>query len=309
VIDDEVYKYDRELLPPTEDGVFKTLLTGNDSEPVLRDIISSILQIPVIEVTVRNAEPPISDIDEKRERFDVNCLIDNGEQVDVELQTSPMRGDNFDNNHSGIKSRAIFNLCDLHSAQEGRGVSYRKLLRSFQITFCDYTVFPEREDFVNRFSFRNTDGDELLDAVGIIFIELSKLGAVLKKPVEEMTGIEAWSVYLSCADEPENAEVVRKLIETKEEIKLANDILRGISHDPDQRAKFMSRRRFQMDLDHDKAESFEEGKIEGKIEGILEGKLEIAKQLFARGMSVDEITKITGLTREEIEQLRKQTAI
>jgi hypothetical protein len=36
-----------ELLPPSEDGVFKPLLTHPDAKPVLRDVIASILQIPV----------------------------------------------------------------------------------------------------------------------------------------------------------------------------------------------------------------------------------------------------------------------
>jgi hypothetical protein len=82
-----------ELLPPSEDGVFRTLLTRPSAKPVLRDIISSILQIPVVDVEVRNVELPISDIAEKRERFDVNCKIDGGKQADVEMQTEPMKGD------------------------------------------------------------------------------------------------------------------------------------------------------------------------------------------------------------------------
>ncbi|GHV53969.1 hypothetical protein FACS1894216_13000 [Synergistales bacterium] len=63
-----------ELLPPREDGVFKTLLTHPEAGPVLRDVISAALEIPIRAAKVRNAELPISDISEKQERFDVNCL-------------------------------------------------------------------------------------------------------------------------------------------------------------------------------------------------------------------------------------------
>jgi hypothetical protein len=76
-----------ELLPPSEDGVFKTLLTHPDAKPVLRDIISSVLQIPVINVEIRNIVLPISDFSEKREELDVNCEIDGGKQADVEMQS------------------------------------------------------------------------------------------------------------------------------------------------------------------------------------------------------------------------------
>jgi hypothetical protein len=97
-----------ELLPPSEDGVFKTLLTHPDAKPILRDIISSILEIPVVDVEVKNTELPISDIGEKRERLDVNCRIDGGIQADVEMQTEPMQGDSTAGGHTTLKSRAIY---------------------------------------------------------------------------------------------------------------------------------------------------------------------------------------------------------
>ncbi|MDR3165603.1 MAG: Rpn family recombination-promoting nuclease/putative transposase, partial [Synergistaceae bacterium] len=85
--------------------------------------------------------------------------------------------------HKNLRSRAIYNACDLHSGQKGVGVPYGKLARTYQITFCGYTVFAERESCFNRFSFRNAEGEELLDAVNILFVELSKLRRILEKPV------------------------------------------------------------------------------------------------------------------------------
>jgi hypothetical protein len=112
-----------------------------------------------------------------------------------------------------LKNRSIFNLCNLHSSQDSRGASYGKLLRSFSVTFCDYTIFHAREDFVNRFSFRNAEGEELLNAVGIIFIELSKFGKILKKPQSERTAIEMWSVFFAASGRPEYREALDEIIE------------------------------------------------------------------------------------------------
>jgi hypothetical protein len=108
--------------------VFKTLLTYPDAKPVLRDIISSILEISVVDVEVKNTALPISDIGEKRERLDVNCRIDGGLQADVEMQTEPMQGDSTAGSHANLKSRAIYYLCDLHASQEGWGLGYNKLI-------------------------------------------------------------------------------------------------------------------------------------------------------------------------------------
>ena len=49
-----------ELLPPSEDGVFKTLMTHPDAKPILRDVVESYLHIPVVNVEVRNSELPIA---------------------------------------------------------------------------------------------------------------------------------------------------------------------------------------------------------------------------------------------------------
>jgi predicted transposase/invertase (TIGR01784 family) len=53
--------------------------------------------------------------------------------------------------------------------------------------------------------------------------------------------------------------------------------------------------------------AFDEGKLEGRLEGKLEGKLEreqeIAKSAKKMGLSVDAISKLTGLSTDEINKL------
>jgi predicted transposase/invertase (TIGR01784 family) len=285
-----------ELLPPREDGIFKTLLTHPRAKPVLRDVIASVLAIPVVDVEVRNTELPISDIAEKRERFDVNCRFDGNRQAGVEMQSDAMKGDNAQSGHRNIKSRAIYNLCDLHASQEGRSISYGNLMQSFQITFCDYTVFPKHGDFVRRFGFRDENGIELSDSVGIVFVELSKLGAVMKKPPSEMTELEFWCVFFAHAHEPEHRELLNRMIAIKEEIRLANELLTGISKDEIERAHFRSRRMFRMDTEHDLAVT--------RDEGVAEGKIEVARNLLKMNLPAADISKATGLPHTEIEKLR-----
>jgi predicted transposase/invertase (TIGR01784 family) len=243
------------LLPPSEDGIFKTLLTHPNAEPILRDIISEFLQFPVVNVEVRNVELPIKDTAAKQERFDVNCTADNGKMVNVEMQSEHMLGDNVVNSHVSLKNRTIFHLSDLHSSQPGRGISYQLLMHSYQITFCGFNVFPKRKDFINRFSFRNEDAEELIDSVGIIYVELSKLQPILRKPIENMSAIEMWSVFFAHGNETKYYSLLEDLKKAKEEIRLASDILGNISSDPDQRAKYLSRRKYQMDMDHERVET------------------------------------------------------
>ncbi|GHV52354.1 hypothetical protein FACS1894216_08320 [Synergistales bacterium] len=207
------------------------------------------------------------------------------------MQASEMENDTLAGGHRNIKNRAIYNLCDLHSAQQGKGVEYENLLRSFQITFCGYTVF-RRKKFVNRFSFRNEDGDVLQDTVGIVFIELSKLSGLLSKAPHDMSPLEMRSVFLAFADKPERCEIVNGVISAKEEIKLASELLLNISQDENERAHFRSRRMLQMDHEHDMIARYNKGQSD------------MARNLLKAGVSPDIIASSSGLSINEILALR-----
>ena len=292
-----------ELLPPSEDGVFKTLLTHPDAKPALRDVISSALDMRVVDVTVRNVELPISHILEKRQRFDVNVKIDDGSQADVEMQSMAMQSDNSANAHRRLRARAIYNLCDLHSSQDGRGADYSKLLNSYQIMFCGFTVFPETERFHNRFSFRDERGAELLNAVGIVFVEISKLGETLKKSVDELTGIEQWALFFKYASETKFKEKLAKIAAKREAIKVATELLANISKDENERALFRSRRKLLMDETTNLNAAKEEGLEEGIEVGASNAKREIAKDALAMGIPPEQVAKFTRLSIEEIRLL------
>jgi predicted transposase/invertase (TIGR01784 family) len=293
---------DIDILPPYDDRIFKAFLTMPGSEPALKFIASAIINRPVVNVLVRNSELPVTDMDEKAERFDVNCLVDDDTQADIEMQSSRMK--EKQNNHSNLIARSIYNLCDLHSSQSSKGKPYDELTRTYQVMFCGYTVFPEKEgftnSFTNSFSMRHDTSNELLhDAIHIIFIELTKLTEVMKKPVEQMTDMEKFSVFLRYAGNPEYREIVNKVIETKEGLSVAGELLMSISKDERERAIFRSRRIYQADLESNMITAEKIGRNEGRNERSIE----IARNLIRRNRPIDEIIDDTGLTRAEIEML------
>jgi len=57
--------------------------------------------------------------------------------------------------------------------------------------------------------------------------------------------------------------------------------------------------------DYDNAINYarEEGELKGRLEGELKGKLEIARTMLKMGKPIDEIVLITGLSKEQIEEL------
>ena len=83
-----VFPADADILPPSDDRIFKTLLTHPDAKQVLIDVVSTVINEKVVDVQIRGNEVPVMDTEEKNQRFDVNCIIDSGDQVDVEMHSS-----------------------------------------------------------------------------------------------------------------------------------------------------------------------------------------------------------------------------
>jgi predicted transposase/invertase (TIGR01784 family) len=287
---------DIDLLPPSDDRIFKLLLTSPEGKPALIDLISATIMRPVVDVIVRNNEIPNKDANEKAERLDVNCKIDDGTQVDLEMQASRIQEDSG-GGHKNLKGKSIYYLCDLHSSQPSKGLlRYDKLVQTYQVTFCSYTVFPNLPDYVNSFSMRHDINNELLsDAIHVIYVELSKLGEIIIKSVDDMTDLEKWALFLHYANVPKYREVVNKVIESKEALQMAGSLLMSVSKDERERAVYRSRRMYQTDMQSTIATAEDRGRQEGV--------LAIARNLLGMNMPLDQIVTATGLTREELENL------
>ena len=293
------------ILPPSDDRVFKLILTAPDAKPALMDLISAVIGRKVVDVVVRNNEIPPEDTEEKAERLDLNCTIDDGSQVNLEMQAKRIE-EETDGSFQNLIGKGIYYLCDLHSSQSAKGVKrYDKLVQTYQVTFCTYTVFPERQDFVNSFSMRHDiDNGLLSDAIHEIYVELSKLQEIVRKSVADMTDLEKWSIFFRYAGEPAYRAAVNDVIESKEALQVAGNLLMSISQDERERAIFRSRRMYQTDLASDLATAEDRGRRAGRIEGLRDGKIEVAKKMLKRNRPVDEISEDTGLSFAEIESLR-----
>ena len=319
------------ILPPSENGIFQTVLTLPESAPALLGLLSAVLGREIKKVTLRNNDAPSRDKDAKREEYDINCVVDgeDGDQCDVEMQASPMEGDSGRNDHRNIKWRSAYNLCDLHANQSGRGLRYGNFVRSYQVMLCNYPVFAYDHALVERFTLRNPNGKELCDAVTAIFIDLAMAEEIARKSAYRMTKIEMWSVFFALADKPEHGALIAEITKQTEEIAVAYETLIGISQSPEERARFRSRRKWLQDREHEhavwkdegraegeakgraegeakgRAEGEAKGRAEGEAKGRAEGRADVARNALKVGMSVADIMNITGLTREEIETLGK----
>lgn len=285
-----------DILPPSDDRVFKLILTSPEAKQALMNLISCVIGRTVVDVVLLPNELAPGDTEEKAERFDVNCKIDDGSQVNLEMQASYMVED-LDGQHRNLKGKSVYYLTDLHSSQPAKGLRrYDRLARSYQITFCSYTIFPNTQDYVNSFSMRhNVTGELLSDAISVTFVELSKLGEVVKKPVSDMTALDKWSVFFQYAPDLEHREIVNKVIESEEVLQVAGDLLMNISKNERERAIYRSRRKFQTDLQSDLATAEDRGRRQSAFT--------IAKNLLSMDMPREQVAAATGLTLKDLESI------
>ena len=292
-----------DILEPSDDRIFKALLTHPNAGSALKNLISAVIERTVTEVQIRNNELPVTDDDEKNERLDVNCVVDGGDQVDVEMQAS-RRVELTDDKHISFINKSIYYLTDLHSSQKSKGVAYRDMVRTYQVTFCDHNVFETWPDFISRFSLRRDNGEQLSDQINIAVIELDKLNKLLNKPVEDMALIEEWSVFFKYAPDPKHRDLVNNVINKNGGIAMAATLLMEISKDEHERARIRSRKMAETDRISDlltaEARGIEKGIEKGVEKGVEKSKIEIAKTMIADGMDVNTVSKYTKLTVDDI---------
>jgi predicted transposase/invertase (TIGR01784 family) len=301
-----IIPHDADILPPSDDHIFKTLLTHPNAKPVLISVVAAAIERPVLDVIVRNNELPDIDLNEKNERLDVNCAIDGGDQVDVEMQCSHVEADTlFD--QQGFINKSIYYLTDLHSSQMSKGVKYRDLVRTYQVTFCAYPVFPQWPDFVSRFSLRRPNGEQVSDQINMVVVEMGKLSGRLNNPVESISWLEAWSLFFNFADNPAYRGLINNLIQTKEEINMATELLMEISQDERERAIMRSRRMYETDRFNELQLAIDHGIAKGREEGREEERqrrnADIVKHMYSEGFSIADIVRATRLSEKEVNDI------
>jgi len=289
---------DADILPPSDDHIFKTLLTHPDAECVVADVVSAATNHNIEKAQVLNNELPVTDANEKNERLDVNCtVIDKSgqkRQINVEMQGSRIW--ELENSSLNFRCKYAYYGMDLFKSQSSKGVDYAALMQTYQITFCNYTVFPERSDFIHNAALRFQDGELFCDKLCIIVVEMSKLDYTLNKRVEEFTPIEIWGLFFGYAHNPKYREIINRIIETKKEVRMASELLMEISKDETERARIRSRKKFEMDQTSNLITAEKRGRIEERQDNI--------KLMYHQlGLSVEVIAKAFGLSEQEVKDI------
>ncbi|MDR0625409.1 MAG: Rpn family recombination-promoting nuclease/putative transposase [Holosporales bacterium] len=304
-----------ELLDPKMDYIFKTIFGTDDKKPLLISFLNALFKgKPYIKsVTLENTDIPKILKTSKASRLDIKATTDDGTKLDIEIQC---------NNTGEIPQRAFHYLANMMPKVVPSGKSY-KGPNVIGIWILGENVTTRQNaisDAYVTFQPNPPDPYEIMTkSARIIFIELPKFNP---KSADAKDLLTAWLAFLK------DPVFIDSEFLQKNEIKEALDTLKYISADNEVRAiadlrqKTINDYNSEMTVAREKGleEGFaigeekgkeegiaigkEEGIAIGKEEGIATGMKQAACSMLKEGLSVEVVSKCTGLSVEEVESLK-----
>jgi len=189
--------------------------------------------------------------------------------IEIQLQVAPE-----------LKERIVFYGSKLITEQIGSGKDFDIIKKVISIIITDEELIEASPRYRHRFTFYDRESDvELSDLMEIHTLELTKL------PKDtDGTPLYDWARFIAAESEEE----LNMIAERNPQIGKAVVKYRELT--ADERARDLYDRRMRAKWDE-----------QARLRGV---KIDIAKNLLSVGDSVEKISKATGLTHEEVENLR-----
>ncbi|EDT23252.1 Rpn family recombination-promoting nuclease/putative transposase [Clostridium perfringens] len=280
----------RTLLNPQIDFVFKKIFGTEKNKPILINFLNAVIKptTPIKDVEIKNNDIDKDFIEDKFSRLDVKATTSNKEHINIEIQVK---------NEYNMIQRTLYYWSKMYSEQIQNRDNYSKLERTVCINILNFK-YLKNDKYHNAYRLKEiTSNEELTDLQEIHFIELPKFNEIGNKEyvenVEKMDALEKWLEFLV---EPES-NTVRQLELSNEEIKLAKSELYRLSMDSKEREQYNMREK----AIYDRISALENAEAKGKIER----ELELVKASLNQGLEISLISKITGLSKEEILKIKK----
>ena len=275
---------------PFTDFGFKKIFGEEASKPLLIDFLNALLPEAnkIVDLTFKNTEQLGQTDADRKAIYDIYCENESGEKFIVELQKA---------RQNYFKERTIYysTFPIREQAEKGNWNYNLKAVYCVGIldfTFDDYESEPEKSEVVHTIKLKNQNGKTFYEKLTYIYLEMPNFNLVetaLKtrldqwlyfiKNLEDFQTIPAIFADAIFVQAFEKAELARFGDAEKESYEYSLKVFR------DNKAVY----------DYAVETAFDEGKIEGKIE--------VAKTLKAKGMNIDFIMEITGLSKAEVESL------
>ena len=295
-----------ELLKPKNDVVFHCLFRkGNEN--ITKALISAIIGEEIEEIELDNDRYLLQEYPEQKMGIlDLNAKLNNGVLCNIEIQLTD-KGD--------IEKRILGYWARMYGSQLIVGEPYTQLNKAIMILIADFELesLKDIDKVHTKWQIRE---EKVVDKVLTEDLEIHIIMLPKARKGKEENELMQWLAFL---DNP-NKKGVKEMKKKNKDIADALWKLEEISEDKKLRRIAELKAKWELDeksaryywKEKGLAEGREEGKKQGIEEGIKEGiekgeknkTMEIAKKLLKKGIDIEVIIESTGLTKEEIEELK-----
>ena len=279
-----------ELLDPKIDYVFKRIFGHKGNEEITKSFLDAITKEKVTDIELDcNTITEKEILDEKVGILDIKAKINNNINCDIEMQLVDKKN---------IEKRILFYFSKMYTGSIRKGEDYKELKKGIVILITNHNIKKLRKikKYITKWNIREEDNPKVILTEDLEFyiLELDKV----RKESDE-SRLNKWLNFIK------NPMEVSKMED--EGIRRAREELEKISKDEHERYLAELRQKHIMDTNAVREAGYddglEKGLKEGREEGIKEEKKHIAKNMKEEGIDTDTISKVTELTKEEIEKL------
>ncbi|OCL26022.1 transposase [Orenia metallireducens] len=277
-------------LNPRVDFAFKKLFGSEENKDILISFINSVLdkEEQIKDLVLKNPYNSKNFKNDKLSILDVKAVDEKGNWYNIEMQITDQ--DYYD-------KRALYYWARLYTGQLESGINYDKLEKTIVINVLNFDCLDE-EDYHNIYKlFNSKSKEELIDHLEIHFIELEKYNKDLS---EMQTALDRWTEFLKRAHEYNKDWIPAQLAEVKS-IEKAIKVLDAMYLNEDERELYEARLKWLRDEEMALKKAEEKGREEGR----REEKKEMVNNLLKLGVEIDKIVEASGLSKEEIEDLKE----
>ena len=274
------------------DYLFKLLLGSEENKTCLQDFLECILDMPagmIADLELLDKELTKDAISDKTGILDVKLRLKDGTAIDIEIQNSWS---------AEFIPRTLFYWSKMYIEGFKEGEAYTSLTRCIVINLISQG-FKLNNEVHSVYSIQEQTSHQLLtDLLEIHFLNLSAVkGANIRQSIttKKQEKLINWLRFIETDDKEERA----MLATTSPILQMLNEKIDVLSLSPEERKLYESRMKLKSDIATISEVQFKSGLAKGS----RQAKLETAKLMKEERLSLNLITKITGLSQAEVEAL------
>ena len=282
------------LLKLTNDYVFKRIFGKKGNEDITTSFIEAVTGVRYNEINLEDTPILERDLFENKIGIlDVKVIANKENDIDLEMQVVKSEY---------IADRILWYWSKMYSSSIERGKSYNNTKRAICILIADFNLENLKliQDYHTKWNIREEKYTNIIltEKLEIHIIELEKLENI-KTLNDTEKKLLNWCKFIKNPVEVEDS-----IMSENEEIKKAKEELDKISQDAKERRLAELREKALMDEIAIRDSGFKEGIEQGLKEGSQQEKISIAKNLLKLKVDINSISQATGLSVEEIENLK-----